>query len=83
MPNDAYGSSLLKSAHPLAMPHGLGGNTQVYESKGGYIPCPRASSRPRSAVTRNVPGGAVVAAAAGVRQVGAASPANAKRRWWW
>jgi len=38
MPNDAYNSSLIKSAYPLGAPHGLGGNTQVYESKGGYVP---------------------------------------------
>lgn len=38
VPNDAYNSSLIKSAYPLGVPHGMGGNTQVYESKGGYVP---------------------------------------------
>lgn len=31
-------SSLLQSAHPIALPHSLGGNTHIYESHGGYYP---------------------------------------------
>ena len=31
-------SSLLKSAYPIDLPHSLGGETHLYESRGGWIP---------------------------------------------
>lgn len=31
-------SSLLHSAHPISSPNSMGGNTTLYESKGGYFP---------------------------------------------
>ena len=34
----ASNSSLLSSAYPIALPHSMGGNTALYESKGGYVP---------------------------------------------
>jgi len=38
MPANNLSSSLLKSAHPIDLPHSLGGNTHLYESRGGYYP---------------------------------------------
>jgi hypothetical protein len=31
-------SSLLHNAHPISSPNSIGGNTALYESKGGYFP---------------------------------------------
>jgi hypothetical protein len=31
-------SSLLHNAHPIDTPNSMGGNTALYESKGGYFP---------------------------------------------
>jgi len=31
-------SSLLHNSHPISLPNSMGGNTGLYESKGGYVP---------------------------------------------
>ena len=44
LPNDS-GASLLKSAYPIDTPTSMGGETFKYESKGGYIPDAKHSSK--------------------------------------
>ena len=52
----ADASSLLKSAYPYGTPHGLGGNTALYESKGGYIPEIHMASNKAATPAKKKPG---------------------------
>jgi len=46
------GSSLLHQAHPIALPNSVGGNTAIYESKGGYVPKIKKTGKIRGGKSR-------------------------------
>jgi len=46
-------SSLLQSAYPIESPHSLGGNTHIFESRGGYYPG-KENKRPKMSRTHHV-----------------------------